>query len=523
MTTKTAEPAMTQSSTVSFDSAAAILDLLKSKISALSRLPIDRIENNTPLIDIGLNSIAIVELNFFIKDKIGIELPVSSLTEETTANDLADELFETMQQTEVEQPAKPAMAEIDTKKLSESHYNIEKLPAYYQVDMQKKVMERASIATPYFRPHEGVASATTQVDGKQYINFACYNYLDLCGQQKVSDAAKKAIDQYGTSASSSRIVSGERPIQRDLETKLAEFYQVDDALVFVSGHATNVTTIGHLFDSNDLIVYDELCHNSALQGAKLSGARSLSFKHNDMKDLERLLEQNRMDYKRTLILTEGLYSMEGDTPPLQQMVDLKKHYRAFLMVDEAHATGVLGKTGQGIAEHLGVDTRDVDIWMGTLSKTLSSCGGYIAGSHKLIEYLRYTAPGFLYSVGLSPPLAAASLAALELMLAEPERVQQLQENSRLMFDLLRAEGFDLSTCEGHAVIPVVIGRSIFTISLANKLFENGINVQPIIYPAVSENKARLRFFMCSVHTREQIEKTAKCLKACYDELKPQYS
>ena len=522
MATSSAEPKTIQSDTVAFSSVSTIINLLKSKISELSRLSVDRIEENTPLIDIGLNSIAIVELNFFIKDKIGIELPVSSLTEETTANDLAIELFEAMQQKGSNQPKKPVMAVIDTKKLSESHYNIEKLPAYYQIDMQKAVLERADIRTPYFRAHQGIASATTWVDGKEYINFACYNYLNLCGHPKVSEAAKAAIDQYGTSASSSRIVSGERPVQRDLEIALAETYQVDDALVFVSGHATNVTTIGHLFDSNDLIIYDELCHNSALEGAKLSGARSLSFKHNDMQDLERLLKDNRMDYKRTLILTEGLYSMEGDTPQLQTMVDLKKHYHAFLMVDEAHATGVLGRTGRGIAEHQNVNTRDVDIWMGTLSKTLSSCGGYIAGSKKFIEYLRYTAPGFLYSVGLSPPLAAASIAALQLMHAEPERVQQLQENSKLMFDLMRAEGFDMSTCEGHAVIPVVIGKSIFTISLANKLFENGVNVQPIIYPAVLENKARLRFFMCSAHTPEQIEKSVKCLKACYDALKPKY-
>ena len=367
--------------------------------------------------------------------------------------------------------------------------------------------DRLGIENPYFRVHERVARNTTLIGNREYVNYASYNYLDLCGNEAVSTAAKDAIDRYGTSASASRPVSGERPIQRELERALADLHGVEDAVVFVSGHATNVNTLGHLFGPKDLIVHDALIHNSAMQGAMLSGARRLSFAHNDWEALDRLMAKERAKHERAVIVIEGIYSMDGDYPALEQFVAIKRKHKALLMVDEAHSVGVLGEHGKGLAEHCGVPGPDVDIWMGTLSKTLASCGGYIAGERALVEYLKFSAPGFVYSVGMAPPVAASALAALETMLAEPERVKTLCERGQYFLKEAKAAGLDTGYSAGYSVIPVIVGSSIKTARLSNALFERGINVQPIIYPAVEERAARLRFFLSCSHTEEQIKQT----------------
>src|SRR5690606_27878399 len=191
----------------------------------------------------------------------------------------------------------------------------------------------------------------------------------------------------------------ERPIHRELEQAIAAMYEVDDAIVFVSGHATNVSTIGHLFGPRDLVLHDELIHNSVLQGIQLSGARRLPFGHNDWRALDHILDLQRRDFERVLIVVEGLYGMDGDFPDLPRFIEIKERHKAFLMVDEAHSIGVIGSRGYGIRDHFGIDGRDVDIWMGTLSKSMAGCGGYIAGESALVEHLKFLAPGFLYSVG----------------------------------------------------------------------------------------------------------------------------
>ena len=381
------------------------------------------------------------------------------------------------------------------------------LPAYQQVSIIREVSERMGIASPFFRVHEGVAGATTQINGQSYINFANYNYLGLAGDSVVSENAKAAIDQYGTSASASRMVAGERPIQRDLERALADLYEVDDCVAFVSGHATNVTTIGCLFGPGDLILHDALAHNSIVQGAQLSGAKRLNFPHNDWAALDALLTRVRRDYRRVLIAVEGIYSMDGDFPELERFIDIKRRHGAFLMVDEAHSLGVLGATGRGIREHFGLAGRDVDIWMGTFSKTLAGCGGYIAGEQALIDILRHLAPGFLYSVGLSPVLAASSLSALQRMLEEPQRIATLRERGRQFLETAREAGLNTGLSAGYSVVPVIVGSSLKAAQWATALFEKGINTQPIFYPAVEEKAARLRFFICSTHTPEQIAYT----------------
>ncbi|QLA18168.1 aminotransferase class I/II-fold pyridoxal phosphate-dependent enzyme [Desulfolutivibrio sulfoxidireducens] len=375
-----------------------------------------------------------------------------------------------------------------------------------KIQIHKAVARQWNIDSLYFLCHDGVAKDTTSFDGRVCLNFSTYDYLGLNGSPELNAAAMHALDHYGSSSSGSRPTSGERPPHRELERALADLHGAKDCVVFVSGHATNVWTIYQLFKKRDLVLYDSLSHNSIIQGAQISGAVRMPFPHNDLDALEAILAAERQHYRRTLLVTEGLFSMDGDIPDLPRLIELKKKYRCFLMVDEAHALGVLGGTGRGIAEHFGVDPGGVDIWMGTLSKTLCGCGGYVAGCAELVECLKYLAPGFLYSVGMSPPLAAVSREAIAMMLREPRRVRALQEISAYFLEYARGKGLNTGRAQGHAIFPIMVGGSIEAALLASRLFQKGVYVIPIIFPVVEERAARLRFFLSSSHTREQVRR-----------------
>ena len=393
----------------------------------------------------------------------------------------------------------------------EAFTRFDRHPDYERMLVSKAAADRIRLRNPFFIAHDGVAGAVTYIDGREYINFSSYNYLGLAGHPRVDQAAKDAIDRYGTSASASRLVAGERPIQRELERSLADNYGVEDCLVFVSGHATNVSTIATLFGPKDLVVHDGLAHNSIIEGIKLSGAARRSFPHNHADALDTLLAEVRGQFERVLIVIEGHYSMDGDIPDLPAFVDIKRRHGCFLMVDEAHSLGVLGATGKGLHEHYGVAGKDVDIWMGTLSKTLAACGGYVAGERALVEHLKYSAPGFVYSVGISPPVAGAALEALRIMNSEPERVARLHLRAQRLLARARDAGIDTGHSQGYAIVPALAGGSLKATRLSNQLFEHGINAQPIIHPAVEEKAARLRFFVSADHTDEQIERLIAAL------------
>jgi 8-amino-7-oxononanoate synthase len=395
--------------------------------------------------------------------------------------------------------------------IREDFYRFDRHPGYQQLRIIADGAARLGLGSPFFKVHEGVAGARTRIGGREYLNFSSYNYLGLSGHPAVQSAAKQAIDRYGTSVSASRPVSGERAVHRELESELARAYGVDDAVAFVSGHATNVTTIGYLFGPRDLIVHDEFVHNSSLQGIQLSGARRLSFPHNDWAALDALLKEHRREFERTLVLIEGIYGMDGDFPDLPRFVDLKRRHKCFLMIDEAHSFGVMGTRGFGIREHFSLPGDAVDIWMGTLSKTLAGCGGYIAGETALIEHLKFLAPGFLYSVGMPPPVAASALAALRLLAAEPSRVAALHERGALFHALAREAGIDTGSSAGIAIIPAIVGSSTRAARISAELMRRGINVQPILYPAVPEKLARLRFFICCEHTEADIREAVGAL------------
>lgn len=393
--------------------------------------------------------------------------------------------------------------------------DITQFAEYRRLKATMQQMLVTGVPNPYFTVHESIVNDRTVVDGKEMISFASYNYLGLSGHPYVSEAAAKAVHQYGTSVSASRLVSGEKPIHGQLERRIADWVGVDASITMVGGHATNETTIGHLVGEGDLIVHDALAHNSIVQGALLSGAKRRPFPHNDFAALDRMLTEIRHRYRRVLIAIEGVYSMDGDFSDVPAFVEVKNRHRAMLMVDEAHSFGTMGLKGHGIAEHFGMNPKDVDIWMGTLSKSGSSCGGYIAGSNALVELLRYTAPGFVFSVGMPPAQVAAAIAAIEVLEREPDRVERLRTNSKLFLSLCQAAGLDTGDSEGTPVVPVITGNSMVALRLSNRLKGDGINVQPILYPAVEESAARLRFFITCDHSEAQIrlaaEKTAEHL------------
>src|SRR5438067_399076 len=382
--------------------------------------------------------------------------------------------------------------------------DISQLEAYREIRLLEQAAEYLDIADPFFRVHEGIAGAETLIGNRSYLNFASYNYIGLNGDPRIAAAAKAAIDRYGTSVSASRMVSGERSVHRELERALARIHGADDAVALVGGHSTNVTVIGQLLGRNDVIVHDALIHNSIVQGALLSGARRVPFAHLDADAAEKALGKPRPRGGRALLVVEGHYSMDGDVPDLAAFVAVARRHGAWLMVDEAHALGVLGPRGFGSADRAGIDPGEVDIWMGTLSKTLVSCGGYIAGRQDLIDYLKRSAPGFVFSVGVAPPVAAAALAAVEILEAEPERVRRLNDRAALFLQLARDGGLDVGGSIGAAIVPIITGSSIAAARLSQALFNRGVNVQPILYPAVPERAARLRFFLTAEHSEEQV-------------------
>ncbi|MGV9865248.1 type I polyketide synthase, partial [Rhodococcus koreensis] len=390
-------------------------------------------------------------------------------------------------------------------------FRIAEFPEVQALAARLTATEGLGVTNPYFLVNHGVTRDTSTIDGAEVLNFSSYNYLGMSGHPAVVSAVQDAVARYGSSCSASRVLSGEKPVHRELEAALAGLLGTDDAIALVSGHATNVTVIGHLLGEGDLVVHDSLAHDSILQGCALSGATRRPFPHNDHAALDALLTAIRSRYRRVLILIEGVYSQDGDIPDLPAMIAVKKKHQALMMIDEAHSIGVLGATGGGIGEHFGVDRDDVELWSGTMSKALAGCGGYVAGNAELIRFLKYTTPGFVYSVGMTPMNAAASLAAIRQMHAEPEALDRLRRNSRLFLQLAADAGIDTGDSRDTPVIPCIVGDSLRTLALSGALLRRGINVNPILYPAVPENLARLRFFVTSCHTEDQIRSTVAAL------------
>jgi 8-amino-7-oxononanoate synthase len=395
--------------------------------------------------------------------------------------------------------------------IDEATFRVEQFPEVQELEQRLGLAAAFGLKNPYFNVHERVTNDTSVIGGRTVINWSSYNYLGFSGDPAVTRAAQEAVARYGTSVSASRVASGEKPLHRELEQELSALLGAEDSVVTVSGHGVFVTTIATLVKDGDLVLHDALAHDCILAGAKLSGAKRRPFPHNDWRALERQLQQLRPHYRRVLIAVEGVYSMDGDSPDLPRFIELKKRYGCLLMVDEAHSIGVMGRTGAGIGEHFGVNRADVDLWMGTLSKSFASCGGYVGGSKQLVQFLKYSAGGFVYSVGISPANAAAALEAIRQLKAHPEKVARLHERAALFLRLAKEKGIDTGFSAGSAVVPAILGNSLHALQVSDALKQRGINVQPILYPAVEETAARLRFFCTATHTDQQIRETVQVL------------
>jgi 8-amino-7-oxononanoate synthase len=356
---------------------------------------------------------------------------------------------------------------------------------------------------PFFVPVDK-ARADAAARGARFVSFANYDYLGLSNHREVKAAAGEAIDKIGIGALASRLVGGERSTHCDLEKALAEFVGVEEVMTLVSGYLTNVTVISHIMGSRDAIFLDELSHNSIVSGCKSSPAEIIFFRHNDLDHLDQLLTERRSQYKTALIVSESLFSMDGDIVDLPRLVALKKKHATWLLLDEAHSIGVLGKEGRGLCEYTGVDPNEIDLIIGTLSKSFASCGGFICAKSSIIQWMRHTLPGFVYSVGLSPVISAAALTALRLSQTETWRIEKLRHNSELFVRLAREAGLGTGPAIGRGVVPILFPDSLATLHASQHLLANGFYVPPIIQVGVPKDQPRLRFFLSATHTDADI-------------------
>ncbi len=481
-------------------------EIVLEQVRLIARERADELTLDTPITEIGLDSLERMEVLAGLEERFGGRFPEEVLTQLETCRQVVEAVEKYLGSEPRTAEARPADYETPSE-----HFCVAEFPEFLKLCERLQAAESAGVGNPYFTVHEGLTNDRTTINGRELISFSSYNYVGMSGDPVVVQAVQAAAAKYGTSVSASRLVSGEKDLHREFEQTLARFLGVENVVAFVGGHATNETVIGHLFKPGDLILHDALSHNSILQGAVLSGARRRMFPHNDWHAADDLLQKLRHEYRRVLIVIEGVYSMDGDIPDLPRFIEVLKRHKAFLMVDEAHSIGTLGDTGRGIGERFCVDRRDVDIWMGTLSKSFGSCGGYIGGSRELVELLKYTAPGFVYSVGLSPPATAAALASCRLLEAQPERVARLHQRAKLFLDLAKQRGLDTGFSKDSPVIPVILGSSLRSLQLSKALFLRGFNVQPFVFPAGEESAARLRFFITSQHSEAQIRYTVNAI------------
>ena len=366
---------------------------------------------------------------------------------------------------------------------------------------------------PDMRIVDGPPEPEVVVDGKKVLMFTSNNYLGLAAHPKVKNAAIEAIKKYGVGSDGSRLLSGNLKIHRDFEEAIARFKGGEDAILYPTGYSANVGAVSALSEPlkvgpadflslGTVIVSDELNHASIIDGARMSKQKKVIFRHRDMADLEEKLRWHR--FRRKLVVTDSIFSMDGDIAPLDRMAELCKKYNAMLMIDEAHATGVLGKTGHGSLEHFGLKpTTDVDAVLGTCSKALASSGGFVVGSHDLVKYLRVGSRSYMFSTAILPAASAALVAALEVIRDEPELRRKLWENSNYARSELKAAGFDTLTSETQ-IIPILIGEDAKAIAISRKLFERGIFAPAVRWPAVPKRQARLRITIMATHTKAQI-------------------
>ena len=366
----------------------------------------------------------------------------------------------------------------------------------------------------YFREITGKQGTEVKMSGHNVLMFGSNAYTGLTGDPRVEAAAKAAIDQYGTGCAGSRFLNGTLDIHVQLEKELAAFEHKDDALCFSTGFTVNSGVLSVICGREDYIICDDRDHASIVDGRRLSFATCLKYKHNDMEDLEKQLQKCRPDSIK-LIVVDGVFSMEGDLAKLPEIVALKKKYNASIMVDEAHGLGVFGKEGRGVCDHFGV-TDDVDLIMGTFSKSLASIGGFIAGDSDTINYLRHTCRTYIFSASNTPAATAAAMEALHIIRREPERIERLWDVTHYALKRFREEGFEIGETESP-IIPLYV-RDVEKTFLVTKLaFDAGVFINPVIPPACAPQDTLVRFALMATHTKEQVERGVQALKKVFVE------
>ena len=356
---------------------------------------------------------------------------------------------------------------------------------------------------------QGSQGSCVSISGKKVILLCSNNYLGLANHPSIKKAANKAIKEFGCGSGASRLISGTMKLHSELEKKIALFKNTNSALVFNSGYHANIGTLSALMKKRDIVFCDELNHASIIDGCRLSGAEIAIYPHKDMDALERHLKKSN-GYKKRLIITDGVFSMDGDIAPLPDIVFLAKKYSALTMVDDAHATGVFGKNGKGITEHFNLSSNEVDIQMGTFGKALGSFGAYIAGNNELIDYLINRARSFIYTTALPPAVPAASLAAIEMIQSKPDLRKKLWKNVDYFKKGLKKRGFENINSQSQ-IIPIIIGNSKKVVMASEYLFKKGVFVVGIRPPAVPRKKERLRITIMSSHARKDLDSALNVL------------
>ncbi len=354
----------------------------------------------------------------------------------------------------------------------------------------------------------GEQKARARFDGRDVINLSSNNYLGLTTHPKLREAALRAVRELGAGSGSVRTIAGTMDLHMELERKIAAFKKTEAAVVFQSGFAANAGTVSSILGKEDLILSDELNHASIIDGARLSRATIKVFPHRDVEALRKLLEETA-EWKRRLVITDGVFSMDGDIAPLPGIAALAREHGAIMMVDDAHASGVLGRNGRGTIDHYDVHGQ-VDIQVGTLSKAIGVLGGYVCGSRSLIEYLYHRARPFLFSTSHPPAVAAACLAAFEVLEEEPERIERLWSNTKRFKAGLQRLGFNTGISE-TPITPIIVGEAEQAMRLSDLAFERGVFAQGIGFPTVAKGRARLRTIVTATHTEEELDQALEIL------------
>lgn len=368
---------------------------------------------------------------------------------------------------------------------------------------------------PYFRAITSKQGPEVEMDGHKVLMFGSNAYTGLTGDERVIEAAHKALDKYGSGCAGSRFLNGTLDIHVQLEKELAEFEHKDDALCFATGFSVNAGVIAMVVGRGDYIICDDRDHASIVDGRRLSFATQLHYKHNDMEDLERVLQKLPKEAIK-LIVVDGVFSMEGDLAKLPEIVELKHKYNCSLMLDEAHGLGVFGKQGRGVCDHFGL-TDEVDLIMGTFSKSLASIGGFIAGDADTINFLRHSCRTYIFSASDTPAATAAALEALHILQEEPSRLEHLWDVTNYALKRFKEEGFEIGDTESP-IIPLYVRDIEKTFMVTKLAFDNGVFINPVIPPACAPQDTLVRFALMASHTQEQVERGVQILKKAFKEL-----